>query len=309
MTINYIIKIVKSHTLLYNIGKFIKKLFLLVISPIGIILDLYTVPHNCPPIPIYKRIANTFIYRISQYGMYLKDNEKSLVYYNNRYTDSRCFIIGNGPSLNHLDLSKIKDEFTFGVNAIYTNYEKMEFLPTFYVVEDVFVAEDRAEEINELKGTKKFFGNYLRYCLSDKDDITWINVIFRYDKYKNFPHFSKNALRRVWTGGTVSYLCMQLAFYMGFKEVYLIGFDHSYHIPKEAQMDGNDIISTTDDPNHFNSEYFGPGKRWHDPMVSRMEIAYYKAKSTFEEDGRKIYNATCGGQLEVFNRIDYNQLF
>lgn len=287
----------------------VKKILLMLKAPFGILIDLHTVPRKCPKIPIYQRIAQTYRYRKAAKGMPVIDNEKRLFEMNNQHYGKRCFIIGNGPSLNNLDLTKLKKEFTFGVNAIYTNYAKMGFLPTYYVVEDVFVAEDRAEEINNLKGPIKFFGNYLRYCLSDTDDITWINVIFRYDNYRNFPHFSKNALRRVWTGGTVSYLCMQLAFYMGFKEVYLIGFDHSYHIPKEAQIDGNDIMSTTDDPNHFNSDYFGPGKRWHDPMVKRMEKAYYKAKVNFESEGKKIYNATSGGKLEVFDRIKFNQLF
>jgi len=294
---------------LYSLGKLIKKYCLIIISPLSVVVDLYTVPHNCPKIPIYKRVVNTFRYRMAHIGIILNNNEKKLSLYQNKYKNERCFIIGNGPSLNKLDLTKLKNEYTFGVNAIYTNIDKMDFLPTFYVVEDVFVAEDRAEEINNLRGPEKFFGNYLKYCLTDDKDISWLNVIFRYDNYKNFPHFSKNAIRRIWTGGTVSYLCMQLAYYMGFKEVYLIGFDHSYKIPEEAYVKGNDIMSHSDDPNHFNSEYFGPGKRWHDPMVDRMEIAYYKANSTFEEDGRKIYNATCGGQLEVFNRIDYNQLF
>lgn len=154
----------------------------------------------------------------------------------------------------------------------------MNFHPTYYVVEDVFVAEDRAREINQYKGPIKFFGNYLRYCLADSEDVNWINVRFRYDDYLNFPHFSKNAARMIWTGGTVSYICLQLAYYMGFSEVYLVGFDHSYNIPDEAIVNGTEIVSTGEDPNHFNVEYFGKGYRWHDPMIERMEKAYKRAK-------------------------------
>ena len=113
----------------------------------------------------------------------------------------------------------------------------------------------------------------------------------------------------MWVGGTVTYLCMQLAFYMGFSEVYLIGFDHSYKIPVSAVVEGNDITSTDDDPNHFNAAYFGADKRWHDPRLDRMELAYAKARMHYEHAGRMIRNATHAGRLEIFERVNYEDLF
>ncbi len=241
----------------------------------------------------------------------LTKNERKLRAFKDWHAGERCFIIGNGPSLNKLDLKKLQHETTFGVNAIYTNYEKMGFYPTYYVVEDVFVAEDRRDEINAYKHSTKFFGNYLRYCLTPDEATTLLDVIVNYREYKNFPHFSTNALKQVYVGGTVTYLCLQLAFYMGFSEVYLIGLDHSYSIPKSAltSKDGSAILSTADDPNHFDPAYFGKGKRWHDPNLDRMEKALKKAGATFELHGKKIYNATAGGKLEVFERVEFDSLF
>lgn len=234
---------------------------------------------------------------------------KSLKAYCNRYAGRRAFIIGNGPSLKKLDLTRLKNEITFGVNSIFYHFETMGFKPTFYVVEDTLVAEDRDDEINNLTGMVKIFGTYLNYCLADRDDVIWANVIFDYSNYPGFPNFSRNAAERLWVGGTVSYLCMQLAYYMGFSEVFLVGFDHSYTIPKDAKIEGNVIISTTDDSNHFHPEYFGKGKRWHDPKLDRMELAYKRAREVFEQNGRILANATAGGKLEVFPRIDYESLF
>lgn len=241
-------------------------------------------------------------------GVTFTENERRLLALKDKHKGERCFIIGNGPSLNHLDLTLMANEFTFGVNAIYTNYEKMQFYPTFYVVEDIYVAEDRAPEINAYHHSLKFFGNYLRYCLKPDADTYWMNVRL-YGRYKDFPRFSEFAAQRVYAGGTVSYICMQLAFYMGFSEVYLVGFDHSYVIPKDAVTKGTSILSTGDDPNHFNAAYFGKGKRWHDPKVDRMEKAYEKARAAYEKHGRVIRNATYGGKLEVFERVNYNDLF
>lgn len=258
---------------------------------------------------IFKSTITTLRYRFASIRIPLTSNEGKLLAYRNRHKGKRCFIIGNGPSLNKLDLEKLRDEVSFGVNAIYTNYNRMGFYPTYYVVEDTFVAEDRASEINNYKESTKFFGNFLTYCLKKDNRTILLNVIMKFEEYPGFPHFSTNAARCVWVAGTVTYLCMQLAYYMGFSEVYLIGFDHSYAIPNGALIDGTNITSTSDDPNHFSPDYFGKGKRWHDPKVDRMEKAYRKAKMYFEADGRRIYNATVGGKLEVFDRIDYASLF
>jgi hypothetical protein len=274
------------------------------------IIDSHLVPSECPPMPAAQKFFITQRSRLAGIGLPVTKNDKSITCLKNAHKGERAFIIGNGPSLLNCDLSKLKDEYTFGVNSIFLNYENMGFHPTYYVVEDVYVGEDRAKEINQYTGPKyKFFGNYFKYCLNNNPDTLWLNIRFRYDDYPGFPNFSTNAARQVWVGGTVTYICLQLAYYMGFTEIYMIGFDHNYVIPDSAKVDKNLIISTHDDPNHFHPDYFGKGYRWHDPKVDRMEKAFLRAKQVFEADDRKIFNGTVGGNLEVFERIEYSNLF
>ncbi|MEL7490846.1 MAG: 6-hydroxymethylpterin diphosphokinase MptE-like protein [Pseudomonadota bacterium] len=260
-----------------------------------------------PALP--TKISRKLRYMAASRGVALTPNEKRILSYKDYARGKRAFVIGNGPSLNKVDLSLLKNEVTFGVNAIYLNREKMGFLPTHYIVEDIFVAEDRADEINALHGPTKWIGNYLRYCLSGDEETCWLNVACDYSNYLGFPHFSDNAARIVWVGGTVSYIAMQLAFFMGYDQVYLVGFDHSYSVPKDAKVEGRAITSVSDDPNHFHPDYFGKGYRWHDPRVDRMEAAYQKARSAFRAANREILNATAGGKLEVFDRVDFESLF
>ncbi|MFZ5617491.1 MAG: 6-hydroxymethylpterin diphosphokinase MptE-like protein, partial [Pseudomonadota bacterium] len=259
--------------------------------------------------PKSLRLARRARYYSAARGVPLTSNEAKLVSFRNRHRGERAFIIGNGPSLNLVDLTRLKGETTFGVNAIYLNKDKMGFLPTHHIVEDVFVAEDRAAEINALRGPHKWYGHYLRYCLEQTPEVCWLNVACDYRNYPGFPHFSTNAARIVWVGGTVSYIALQLAYHMGFDEVILVGFDHSYSIPREAMVEGRAITSTSDDPNHFHPGYFGKGYRWHDPRVDRMERAYINARRAFDAAGRRVINATAGGRLEVFERADYASLF
>jgi hypothetical protein len=283
------------------------------ISPIYyLFVDKYAFDNS---VPIFVRLWVTLRCRFAGIGVFLNNNEKKLHQLKNSNKGKRCFIIGNGPSLNHLDLTKLKNEDTFGVNAIYLNYEKMQFHPTYYVVEDNLVAEDRKDEINAYKGPKyKFFGNYFRSILKADKNTMYINLLRNYSDKKNFPLFSTNCVRKLGVGGSVTYVCLQLAYHLGYEEVYMIGFDHNYKIPDSAIITnqrgtGFDITSTEDDVNHFNKDYFGKGYRWHDPNVERMEVGFRKADQMYKADGRKVYNATLGGKLEAFERIDYNTLF
>ena len=232
-------------------------------------------------------------------------NSKYITDFKDLHKGERCFIIGNGPSLNKLDLTKLKNEITFGVNSIFLNYEKMGFNPTYYTVEDSHVIKERAEAIKNISGSIKFIPQYAYKIFGDRNDFIYINTILDYRRYKGFPYFSTDISRRAWVGGTVSYINLQLAYYMGFKEIYLIGFDHNYIIPQSANVSGANILSTADDPNHFHPDYFGKGFSWHVPLTERMELCYLKSKYAFEQSGKKIINATAGGHLEVFPRADF----
>jgi hypothetical protein len=242
-----------------------------------------------------------------RHGLAFNSNDRKLLSLRNRYKGRRVFIIGNGPSLRNTDVSLLKDEITIGCNGIFLMYDHMGFLPTFYTVEDRLVAEDRADIINRMTGTIKIFPLDLKYCLKPYKDTIYVNFL---REYPGFPKLTDNFESHVYWGGTVTLLNIQLAYYLGVREVYLIGIDHNYHPPSQAdEQRGTVITSHTDDVNHFHPDYFGLGYRYHDPRVDRMEAAYQKAREFFEAHGGIIYNATVGGNLEVFQRIDYDAIW
>jgi hypothetical protein len=232
----------------------------------------------------------------------------------------RCFIICNGPSLNELDLQKIKHEITIGVNALYLNFERMGFKPTYYIVEDNFVAEDRKDDINQIKGTTKLYALRLAYCLKREEDTIFLNHSPDMDPWplqrKMFGtnmKFSEDASIATFGGNTVTYTSLQIAYHLGLREIYIIGADHDYKVPERysgKNADANfEIDPMEDDVNHFDPSYFGKGYRWHNPKVHKIEKAYQNAKKIFEGRGGKIFNATPGGKLEVFDRVNYEDIF
>lgn len=231
----------------------------------------------------------------------------------NAFKGERCFIIGNGPSLNKHDLSLIENEFTFGVNSFYYKTRETGFRPYFYVVEDSSVMKENIKEIRDYHAPFKFFPTVYKR-LHAKDPNTFFFEMNRgfYEKTSpNYavPRFSTDATKELFCGQSVTYINLQLAYFMGFTEIYLIGMDFSYVIPESHSRTGDVLLSDTDDENHFHKDYFGKGKTWKDPKLERVGNNYRMAKVVYESVGRKIYNATVGGSLEVFDRIDYDGLF
>jgi FkbM family methyltransferase len=224
----------------------------------------------------------------------------------------RCFVIGNGPSLNDTDLSLLAGEATFAVNGFFLKARELTWSPTFYVVEDHLVAEDRADDINAIGDSIKLFPANLAYCLTEDHQTTYFDLRPRI----SYPHgfdFSMDADRCTYAGCTVTFTCLQLAAFLGFQEIYLIGVDADYAIPDDASRStvyGVPILDMkSDDPNHFDPNYFGKGYRWHDPQVDKMLEAYREAKAVTERHGISILNAGIGGKLAVFPRVEYLSLF
>ena len=113
-----------------------------------------------------------------------------------------------------------------------------------------------------------------------------------------------DAAQRVYAGQSVTYVNLQLAFHMGFTSVVLIGVDFDYVIPDDAERNGELLTSRGPDPNHFHPNYFGAGKTWKDPRLDRVAQNYELARAMLEAAGREIVNATVGGKLEIFRRVE-----
>ncbi len=220
--------------------------------------------------------------------------------FRDRHRGERCFIIGNGPSLNNIDLSPLRNEITFGLNRIYLLFPSLGFSTTYYVSVNRLVIEQCAHEIEGLP-MPKFISWHARGAIRFASD-----VIFVRDPCDGTVGFSRNPGSWIWEGTTVTYVAMQLAYYLGFHQVILIGVDHNF----VTQGEPNTVVTSTGtDSNHFDPSYFGKAFRWQLPDLETSELAYRIAKYQFERASREIVDATIDGKLQVFRKVDYCQLF
>lgn len=219
--------------------------------------------------------------------------------YKDKHKGQRCVIIGNGPSLNKMDLSFLENEITFGTNRIYLLFDRWKFRPTYYTSVNPLVIEQSAQEILKIKAPKFLSNKGIAFFQNPPEDVMFIQSLPKW-------YFSHDPREGLCEGWTVTYFAMQLAYFMGFSEVILIGVDHYF----VTQGDPNkEVVSQGTDPNHFHPDYFGKGIRWHLPDLKRSEGSYEMAKKAFEAEGRRIIDATVDGRLTIFPKVDYQQYF
>ena len=210
----------------------------------------------------------------------------------NRHKGETAIVIGNGPSLKDIPVAFLEKYASFGTNRIYLLDD---FLPTYYVAVNPLVIEQSAGYIKDIECEAKFItAFYTQHLLTDAIPL-YSSVI---------PAFSRDPEKFTYEGYTVTYVCLQLAFFMGFKTVLLVGVDHKYEF---KGLPNQMMIAEGDDVNHFHPDYFGAGVKWHNPDLVQSERAYRMAKTVFDMDGRSIVNLTPGSALDVFEKGDWSE--
>lgn len=228
------------------------------------------------------------------------DSIRRMAALRDRHRGERCFIIGNGPSLRNTDLTRLKNERKIGMNRIFLLFDELGWKTDYLCSINDLVIEQSAAELQALD-VPRFFAWRARKWLRPAE-----NLYFLWTTYTG-ARFATDLRGRIWEGATVTNVALQAAYYLGFQEVVLIGVDHNF---TGAQGKPNTtVVSTGDDPNHFSPAYFGKGFRWQLPDLEVSEQGYHLAREAFERDGRRVLDATVGGKLTVFPKVDYNSLF
>lgn len=226
---------------------------------------------------------------------------------NGIHKGSRCFIIGNGPSLSASDLSKIHkhNEISFAFNRIYYFLSQTPWVPTYYISQDYKMLQNCSNEVREMPAGVKLIPAELKWYYGiDVKDAHYFHI--ENSEINNKPLFSSNIAQKVINSKTVVFSAIQFAVYMGIKEIYLIGVDHHFH----TSMNSKGEIEV--DPNakdYFTDEYNKDKDDLYIPNTDLSTLTYMAAKEYTDAHGIKIYNATRGGRLEVFPRVDFDSLF
>ena len=224
--------------------------------------------------------------------------------FKDKHLNERCFIVCTGPSLTIDDLEMLDNEICFSMNSIVRLFDKTKWRPTYYGIIGPNVYFDNEEYITSENIKNIFVSNKLRkkikasisnntfLMLRCNRPYTLLNP--HTSKYNFKQRFSDNAFSYVYGGSSVTYILLQIAVYMGFKEIYLLGCDCDY---------------SGDNLHMAEIEYrSGEGVRFvmsrSDEIISSLISGHIKAREYADTHGIKIFNATRGGKLEIYERVN-----
>lgn len=213
----------------------------------------------------------------------------------NRYAGAKAVILCNGPSLLKVDLDLLARErvFCFGLNKINLLFSKTAFRPSCVVSVNPFVLEQNADFYNETD-LPLFLDSVATRLVRGRKNVAFLHA-------DGQAMFARDCRLSLFQGYTVTFVALQLAFHMGFRDVALVGADHTFATKGPANMT---VVSGARDESHFDPNYFAGGMKWQLPDLFQSEVAYTMARDMYTAYGGTVFNATVGGCLEVFNRCE-----
>lgn len=226
-------------------------------------------------------------------------NFKDVRKYKNCHKDGRCFIVATGPSLTLEDLNLLDGEMCFGMNSIYKYFNHTKWRPNYYAIFDETVYQKIKEEIDDISFDCVFTPDYLTWNTRNMHKLPCLpNRCVTAEERKHCKKWTAEKMsddisKCVYSGASVVYFITQICFYMGFNEIYLIGADCSNFNQHSslARYKGEDKISGSEAE-----------------LTRGIMKDYQIIKEKAEKKGVKVYNATRGGKLEVFPRVDLDTL-
>jgi len=239
-----------------------------------------------------------------------------------KYKNRRCFVIGNGGSINSQDLSKLKNEITIVSNSFFKHPSLNSWQPTYYCIVDSI-------HFSEIEFTSSFFSELTQsvkttnFCFPvvNKEIIDTLMVLNSFKKYFFFFHNSlaETSIRELNLDKpipgvqSVSQFEIMLAIYMGCSPIYLMGMDHDW-LKYEPNMDNErsyqHFYSDQTVDNYAKRKYnYSFSYKTDLVNILRLWEGYENLLSLSVKEDIKILNATKGGYLDVFERIDYEKIF
>lgn len=221
------------------------------------------------------------------------------------HAGERCFIIGNGPSLSEKDLDVLEKLQIpcFGFNRIYLMFEKTKWKPKYYISQDELTLMNCTSEVSQMGIQIKFIPLALKYY-----HHIYIPKAFYFHlkpASNDMIEASEDISKYVCATTTVACTAIQFAVYMGFKEIYLLGVDHNFSQYKNSK---GEIVTDSTVKDYFSENYNTDKQQLYIPSLDKSTSAFIKMKEYCDQHNIKVYNATRGGKLEVFPRLDFDEV-
>ena len=244
----------------------------------------------------------SFVNFVLESGVPIKHWQKNLSSFKGIHKGKKCILIGNGPSVTYGDLEKIDglDCIKFVFNRFHKVYTSLKFTPDYTLsINPLFIDDFYDELINEHKG-ELFVGHHK--TLANDSKYNWFKI-----KTNEEFEFSDNPIKFVEPGGSVVVAALQIAYFMGCRDFFVYGIDHSFSKNENNNRDTSSTLAFGEG-NHFIKNYRSD-KAWCPPNTELIEQAFLKSKLYIEANGGHLINISRRTQLNVLPKLGFDEFF
>lgn len=242
----------------------------------------------------------------------------------NKYKNERCFVLCTGPSINQQAIEKLKNEVVFGVSTGFLHKKYSTIHPTFHCTPQCTYTELFTKEaaINLFRTMDEHTFSDTKFIFSDTErKLIEENQLFR-GKELYYVSLSRkmrkedkeiyDISKRIPGVTTVPVMAIIVAMYMGFNKIYLLGTECDSCITKQYVHAMQEELSSTfghydysvDQDNNILANNY---EAWEE--TTQVLFQFRVLHQIAIENGIEIINATIGGIVDEFPRIDFNDLF
>jgi len=134
------------------------------------------------------------------------------------------------------------------------------------------------------------------------DQAYFFNIAGQNAEFCETFQFSDDISAEIFNSSTGMYTAAQIAAYMGFSKIYLLGVDHHFRI---SQNNRGEIIVDNSTKDYFSEKYNEDKANLYIPNTEQSTLTYLAMQYHCEKRQIQVFNATRGGKLEVFPRVDF----
>jgi hypothetical protein len=237
----------------------------------------------------------------------------------NIHQGERCFILCNGPSVKEQNLKYLKNEIVFSVSSGYMHAAYEEIKPRYHVVPQItfglFTVSDAVswfKEMNQSLKSEILFLSSQQYKLVEESlslndhNINYVLMNGEFDEDFSVPNIDQ-CIPGV---QSVAIMAIMIAMYMGFDKIYLLGVDHDWFMKKNySYAFGQTNFAGKDQGVQANGEMLDLLLADQLPIAATLWKQYRALHEIANKNDIKIYNATAGGALDEFERVDFEGIF
>ena len=220
---------------------------------------------------------------------------------------STIFVLGNGPSLKGVDLHRLNDFPTIGMNAAYRYWRQIDWRPTYYACLDLVVGMSHKEAIADLIREGRIQNFLLRSNLVDalgelgtNPRVIDFDVLRERVSLVNPPAITTGSHSALWAAS------------MGYSQIVLMGIDGRYveFVSGAEKREGIvlEIVKQAENPNYFFEDYQQPGDRYNIPNP-RPDVhagAWRDAARKLARAGVPVFNGNPNSEVRVFPFVSFD---